>query len=204
MNCIPRAFPPPLRPILLGCSPRHRPLVLLATLVGLLLWFSVYLLDLSTAGQAERVAHIWQTARHTVGTSRKPGLDGSPPKEAGDRMIAALAASPPISPPGVGARPGLRGSPPLAAHPRPPVHTLRAWVTGYDLTGITATGVPAGPGGCAVDPSVIPLGTTITIEGIGRCVANDTGGAVMGATVDIWVPDAQTAYQLTGGYTIHY
>src|SRR6185437_1751752 len=73
MNCIPRAFPPPLRPILLGCSPRHRPLLLLATLVGLLLWFSVYLLDLSTAGQAEHVAQ--------AGTRRQPSEGGWGPHD---------------------------------------------------------------------------------------------------------------------------
>lgn len=182
----------------------YRPILVMAVVLGLLLW-GCLLPRLSAPGQVERNALATRAPRLTTGASLKPGLAGNPAKETGNRMLAALAASPPESPPGLGARPGLPGSPPPhPTHPRPPVHTLRVWVTGYDLSGITASGVLAGPGGCAVDPSVIPLGTTITIEGIGRCRANDTGPAVVGATVDVWVPDAQTAYQLTGGYTIHY
>ncbi|HEY8285673.1 MAG TPA: 3D domain-containing protein [Chloroflexota bacterium] len=204
MNRIPRAFPP-----------HHRPVLVLAALLGLLLWGCLFLLGRSTASQAERVV------AHAASLSREPRLGGNPARAAGGRMIPTLPGSPPVSPSGMNAKPGLgespplsppgrgvdpnhRDSPPPARVPSPPAHTLRAWVTGYDLTGITASGVPAGPGGCAVDPSVVPLGTTITIDGIGRCRANDTGGAVMGAMVDVWVSDARTAYQLTGGYTIHW
>jgi 3D (Asp-Asp-Asp) domain-containing protein len=91
-------------------------------------------------------------------------------------------------------------------NPRPPVaagpmHTLQVWVTGYDLYGATATGVPTGPGICAVDPYTIPLGTHVAIAGVGRCVAADTGPAVTGAHIDVWVPDYQSAVNLTGWYT---
>jgi len=40
----------------------------------------------------------------------------------------------------------------------------------------------------AVDPSVIPLGTRLTIPGYGEGVAADTGGAVSGSLVDLWFP----------------
>ena len=183
----------------------HRSFLVMAALLGLLLWGCLLLSSPPATGQTERSALVTRAPRPTTGAALRPGLAGSPAKEARNRVLAALVASMSGSPPGLGARPGLHGSPPpRPTTPPPSVHTLRAWVTGYDLAGVTASGVPAGPGGCAVDPSVIPLGTMITIEGIGRCRANDTGPAVMGATVDIWVPDAQTAYQLTGGYTIHY
>lgn len=40
--------------------------------------------------------------------------------------------------------------------------------------GVTATGLPAGPGVVAVDPEVIPLGSTVIIDGQ-RYLAADTG-----------------------------
>lgn len=53
----------------------------------------------------------------------------------------------------------------------------------------TATGAPVGPGSFAVDPRVIPLGTHLEVEGYGRGVANDVGGAVHGRHVDVWRSD---------------
>jgi 3D (Asp-Asp-Asp) domain-containing protein len=67
--------------------------------------------------------------------------------------------------------------------------------TAYDLPGTTATGVPVGPGIVAVDPTVIPLGTHMTIPGYGEGVAADTGGAIIGARIDVWVPDEAAATQ---------
>ena len=66
--------------------------------------------------------------------------------------------------------------------------TLTVTATGYALPGTTATGVPVGWGIVAVDPSVIPLGTRMTIPGYGEGVAADTGGEVVGAKIDLWFP----------------
>ncbi len=55
----------------------------------------------------------------------------------------------------------------------------------YGCSGVTATGVRAGFGIVAVDPSVIPLGTKVFIPGYGRAVAGDTGGAILGHRVDL-------------------
>ncbi len=60
--------------------------------------------------------------------------------------------------------------------------------TGYSLPGRTATGLPVGPGIVAVDPSVIPLGTRMSIPGYGEGVAADTGSSVQGMTIDLWFP----------------
>lgn len=60
--------------------------------------------------------------------------------------------------------------------------------TGYSLPGHASTGVPVGWGVIAVDPSVIPLGTRITVPGYGEGVAADTGSAVRGADIDLWFP----------------
>jgi 3D (Asp-Asp-Asp) domain-containing protein len=65
--------------------------------------------------------------------------------------------------------------------------------TGYSLPGHTSTGIPVGPGVVAVDPSVIPLGTRITIPGYGEGVAADTGGGVRGADIDLWFPTLAAA-----------
>ncbi|HUZ82187.1 MAG TPA: 3D domain-containing protein [Gaiellaceae bacterium] len=65
--------------------------------------------------------------------------------------------------------------------------------TGYALPGRTATGLPVGWGIVAVDPSVIPLGTHMTIPGYGDAVAADTGGAIIGATIDLWFPSVAQA-----------
>jgi 3D (Asp-Asp-Asp) domain-containing protein len=79
---------------------------------------------------------------------------------------------------------------------------MRMWVTGYDLGGTTRNGSVAGPGICAVDPTLIPLGTRINIAGIGSCIAADTGPSVIGAHVDVWVPDYVTALRTTGSYLV--
>jgi 3D (Asp-Asp-Asp) domain-containing protein/peptidoglycan hydrolase CwlO-like protein len=71
--------------------------------------------------------------------------------------------------------------------------TLTVTATGYAIKGRTATGAPTGWGIVAVDPSVIPLGTRMTIPGYGSGVAADTGAAVRGATIDLWFPSLAQA-----------
>jgi cystine transport system substrate-binding protein len=66
--------------------------------------------------------------------------------------------------------------------------TLTVLATGYSLSGSTATGLPVGWGVVAVDPSVIPLGTRLSIPGYGQGVAADVGGSVRGAAIDLWFP----------------
>jgi 3D (Asp-Asp-Asp) domain-containing protein len=65
--------------------------------------------------------------------------------------------------------------------------------TGYCLKGTTATGLPVGWGVAAVDPSVIPLGTHLSIPGYGAAVAADTGGSVVGDRIDLWFPTCAQA-----------
>jgi cystine transport system substrate-binding protein len=71
--------------------------------------------------------------------------------------------------------------------------SLTVVATGYSMHGRTATGAPTGWGVVAVDPSVIPLGTTMTIPGYGSGVAADTGSAIQGATIDLWFPTVAQA-----------
>jgi peptidoglycan DL-endopeptidase CwlO len=65
--------------------------------------------------------------------------------------------------------------------------------TGYSLGGRTAIGLPVGWGVVAVDPGMIPLGTHMSIPGYGEAVAADTGGSVVGATIDLWFPTVAQA-----------
>ena len=75
-------------------------------------------------------------------------------------------------------------TPATTAGPR----TITVTATGYALGGRTAAGLRAGWGVAAVDPSVIPLGSHMTVPGYGEAVAADTGGAIVGATIDLWFP----------------
>jgi 3D (Asp-Asp-Asp) domain-containing protein len=77
-----------------------------------------------------------------------------------------------------------------AAMPAPVAggRTITVTATGYALGGRTASGLPVGWGVVAVDPSVIPLGSHMMIPGYGEAVAADTGGAIVGATIDLWFP----------------
>ncbi|HWE54556.1 MAG TPA: 3D domain-containing protein [Acidimicrobiales bacterium] len=61
-------------------------------------------------------------------------------------------------------------------------------VTCYDIHGRTASGAETSMSTVAVDPSVIPLGATIYIDGVGQRTAQDTGGAIKGHRLDIWEP----------------
>ena len=58
--------------------------------------------------------------------------------------------------------------------------------------GITASGTRARPGVVAVDPKVIPLGTTLYIQSLdgskdyGFAIAEDKGGAIKGNRIDLF------------------
>ena len=57
----------------------------------------------------------------------------------------------------------------------------------YTGGGTTAMGTRARVGEIAVDPGVIPLGSEVYIEGVGARRAEDTGGNIVGNTIDIYM-----------------
>lgn len=96
---------------------------------------------------------------------------------------------------------------PLAMADRPPprparhveasrgdaVIQMETLVTAYCQGAITATGTRARVGECAVDPRVIPLGSQVYVPGYGWAVAEDTGGAVKGPHIDVFMTDRSEA-----------
>lgn len=64
-------------------------------------------------------------------------------------------------------------------------------------SGITRTGLnlKKNPGlkVIAVDPRVIKLGTKVYVEGYGYAVAGDTGGAIKGNKIDVFIPSKSAA-----------
>jgi 3D (Asp-Asp-Asp) domain-containing protein len=77
--------------------------------------------------------------------------------------------------------------------------TLTAYTAGEESTGktkehadygITFSGIKAEEGRTiAVDPAVIPIGTEVFIDGVGIRTAEDTGSAVRGARIDVFMND---------------
>lgn len=59
--------------------------------------------------------------------------------------------------------------------------------TAYSIKGRTASGKNTRQGIIAADPRVLPLGTKVHIEEHGTFVVADTGGAIKGNKIDIWV-----------------
>jgi 3D (Asp-Asp-Asp) domain-containing protein len=66
-------------------------------------------------------------------------------------------------------------------------------------SGTTATGLDlnANPNAkvIAVDPSVIPLGSKVEVEGYGVAIASDTGGAIKGNRIDVFIPSEEKALE---------
>ncbi|MDD2495361.1 MAG: 3D domain-containing protein [Tissierellia bacterium] len=89
------------------------------------------------------------------------------------------------------------------------VMTATAYDLSYESTGknpgdpyhgITASGTKARPGVVAVDPNVIPLGTKLYIASTdgspdyGFATAEDTGGAIKGNRIDLFMEDSNDCY----------
>ncbi|MFC6464220.1 3D domain-containing protein [Marinilactibacillus sp. GCM10026970] len=79
--------------------------------------------------------------------------------------------------------------------------TVQVSATGYstqqaNLSTHTATGIDlrVNPRVIAVDPSVIPLGSTVEIPGKGIYIAGDTGGAIKGNKIDIHFSTVSEAF----------
>lgn len=88
----------------------------------------------------------------------------------------------------------------------PPSSGLEMTVTATAYTayckgcsGTTATGIDLRSNPerkvIAVDPTVIPLGTRVWVEGYGEAIAGDVGGAIKGHKIDVFIPSYENAMQ---------
>lgn len=71
--------------------------------------------------------------------------------------------------------------------------------TAYTGHGLTATGLkpvrdPNGLSTIAVDPNVIPLGSKVYVESYGYAIASDTGGAIKGNKIDLYMNSEAECY----------
>lgn len=83
---------------------------------------------------------------------------------------------------------------PNEAGPSEPSVTFTA--TAYSLRGRTASGKPVARGLIAADRRVLPLGTRVRLQAgsySGEYLVADTGGAVRGRKIDIWMPSTSEA-----------
>ncbi len=80
--------------------------------------------------------------------------------------------------------------------------TLTVSATAYTAdcegcSGVTATGIDLNENPnqkvIAVDPKVIPLGSTVYVEGYGQAIAGDTGGAIKGKKIDLFMSSEKQA-----------
>lgn len=79
------------------------------------------------------------------------------------------------------------------------VKTLTMESTAYYGHGTTALGLkpvrnPNGLSTIAVDPNVIPLGTKVYVSGYGVAIAADTGGAIKGNIIDVFLNSYEECY----------
>ena len=78
-----------------------------------------------------------------------------------------------------------------------PVRPVQSYIaTAYSLRGRTASGRLVAKGLIAADPSVLPLGSRVRLDAgaySGEYLVADTGGAVKGRHIDIWIPTSREA-----------
>ena len=68
--------------------------------------------------------------------------------------------------------------------------------TAYSLRGRTASGRMVSRGLIAADPAVLPLGSRVRLDHpgySGEYLVADTGGAIRGRRIDIWIPSTSEA-----------
>ena len=152
----------------------------------------------AVAGQRETVATIRRRAELTrerlaalqarahEAEQRSAGITAAVAASSGSSSAAAAA---PVTP----ATPTTTSTPDSPATPPSGTRTLVVDAVAYHLPGNTASGLPVGMGVIAVDPSVIPLGTRVFVPGYGAAVAADTGSAIRGNIIDLWMPTTAQA-----------
>jgi 3D (Asp-Asp-Asp) domain-containing protein/LysM repeat protein len=138
---------------------------------------------------------------NTISLSEKPA---QPAAETPTESAPAVEASAPVesAPAPAVEAPAPAESAPAVEAAAPSSKEIMVEATAYTAScegcsGITATGIDllSNPNQkvISVDPSVIPLGSKVYVEGYGEAIAGDTGGAIKGNKIDIFIPTKQEA-----------
>jgi len=165
-----------------------------AVLLSASLLFSVQTSVAETLGQVSQEAGQNSVAAETI----TPGADARQtdrPAEAGDVFNSSdeygtEAAAANLTPATVD------NQKPEAADIAASLPTVSYTATAYSLRGRTANGGAVRRGVIAADRRVLPIGTRVRLEAgsySGEYVVADTGGAVRGRKIDIWVPSTSEA-----------
>ncbi|HYF95812.1 MAG TPA: 3D domain-containing protein [Symbiobacteriaceae bacterium] len=119
------------------------------------------------------------------------------------QLAALLLTAVLMGHPGGGPGAAEQGMPAFEGGPRHRLITATAYTAGPESTGkrpghpaygLTATGTRARPGKTiAVDPRVIPLGSKVYIDKLGEFTAEDTGGAIQGERIDLFMESVDDA-----------
>ncbi|WP_282171352.1 3D domain-containing protein [Cytobacillus firmus] len=138
----------------------------------------------------------------------QPAPEAKPVAESNPEPAKPAAESKPASEPAKPAAESKPAAEPASEKPaetandEAPQKVLNMEATAYTAncegcSGITATGINLKENPdqkvISVDPTVIPLGTKVHVEGYGEAVAGDTGGAIKGNKIDIFMPSQEDA-----------
>lgn len=74
-----------------------------------------------------------------------------------------------------------------------PTSSLKFIATAYCQKGRMANGQVVHSGAIAADTRILPIGTVVLIDGMGTFIVKDTGGAVKGNRIDIYMPNRRDA-----------
>jgi 3D (Asp-Asp-Asp) domain-containing protein len=121
------------------------------------------------------------------------------------QLAALLLAAILTGHPGGGPELAEQGMPAFDGSTRELIITATAYTAGPESTGkrpghpaygLTATGTRVKSGQTiAVDPRVIPLGSKVLIHDLGEFVAEDTGGAIRGDRIDLYMDSVEEALE---------
>lgn len=129
-------------------------------------------------------------------SNQQPGSVPATGQSAAESAKPELSVSDPSSPTSVPKAPVEPVSAVNNGRSEPVVAAQTYTATAYSLRGRTASGRLVSRGLIAADPRVLPLGTRVRVEAgalSGEYLVADTGGAVKGRRIDIWIPTAREA-----------
>jgi 3D (Asp-Asp-Asp) domain-containing protein len=176
-----------------------------AAAVALLSVSLLFVTQTSVAGTLAEASEGLQQ-KGNAAESKAPGADVTPTSDAmadsaaSSKDAVLLTAAKPGAPAAGAAEPeSATASAELAGkvsieEEESPVQVFTA--TAYSLRGRTASGRPVTRGLIAADQRLLPIGTRVRIEAgsySGEYLVADTGGAVRGRKIDIWVPNTGEA-----------